>query len=126
MLPRALKTDGFNGYELNPAMNADIAAEMRPSTAGELPSSQDIANQIRDAMAKNFAKKLGVPKRDTSADDKKTATDLRNEFMTLLARVYVDETKEKGAMACHSFIKGNSISPLGLKVILIALLDRSS
>jgi len=52
-------------------------------------------------MAKNFAKKLGVPKRDTSAEDKKNATDLRNEFMTLLARVYVDETKEKGAMACH-------------------------
>jgi hypothetical protein len=77
-------------------------------------------------MAKNFAKKVANPKRDNSVDDKKAETGLRNEFMTLLARVYVDETKEKGAMACHSFIKGNSIYPLGLKIILMALLDRSS
>jgi hypothetical protein len=33
---------------------------------------------------------------------------------------------EKGAIGCHGFIRANAGIPLGLKVILGALLDRSS
>ena len=39
VLPRAMNIDGFNRDGLNPGMNADLQEEMRPSMAGELPSS---------------------------------------------------------------------------------------
>lgn len=57
---------------------------------------------------------------------KESVTELRNEFMMNLAKVYDNDTKKDGVLGCHRIITRHSENPAALRVILGALCDRSS
>lgn len=97
---------------------------MRPSTAGNLPTENEVSNQVREALAKNFAKKLA--KKPIVDESKQSNTELRNEFLLHLAKVYVNETKKDGVIACHRLIQRNCDNPQALRIVMGALCDKST
>lgn len=83
---------------------------------------------MKQALAKNFAKKFmnNPNKLANDAVSKQSLTDLRNEFLLYLAKVYDNATREEGVKGCHRVISTNSNNPQVLRVVLGALCDRSS
>ena len=75
-------------------------------------------------MAQNLAKKLNVKK--VEEEMKQSVTDMRNEFLLYLAKVYENDTRKEGVLGCHRIIKSNTDNPSALRVVLAALCDRSS
>jgi len=59
-------------------------------------------------------------------ESKESMTQLRNEFLLYLAKVYENDTKKDGVLGCHRIIQRNSENPAVLRIVLGALCDRSS
>jgi len=113
------------GEHLLAGLNADLAKVVRPNTAGEVPPIQD-EKGIKEAIARNFAKKLMNPKKLITDETKQSVTELRNEFLTYLAKVYDNDTKKEGVLGCHRIIQRNCDNPSALRIIIAALCDRST
>ena len=96
---------------------------IRPNTAGEIPATNE--EEIKQALARNFAKKL-IAAKNVPKDVKQSITELRNEFMMNLAKVYENDTKKDGVLGCHRIITRYTDNPAALRVVLGALCDRSS
>ena len=84
-----------------------------------------LGTNIKDALARNFARKVSN-NRKIMEETKSSVTELRNEFMLFLAKVYDNDTKKDGVLGCHRIIQRNCDNPAVLRVVLGALCDRGS
>lgn len=84
-----------------------------------------LGNHVKEALARNFAKKVSN-NRKIQEESKQSVTELRNEFMLYLAKVYDNDTKKDGVLGCHRIIQRNCDNPAVLRVVLGALCDRGS
>ncbi len=98
--------------------------DVRPKTGGEQPS-MGLGNNVKEALARNFARKVSN-NRKILEESKQSVTELRNEFMMCLAKVYDNDTKKDGVLGCHRIIQRNCDNPAVLRVVLGALCDRGS
>lgn len=106
--------------------------DVRPKTGGEERTTQPLGfgvgaldTGVRQALARNFAKKVANSKK-VNEEAKESVTQLRNEFLIYLAKVYDNATKKEGVLGCHRIIQRNCDNPSVLRVVLGALCDRSS
>lgn len=62
-----------------------------------------LGSHIKEALARNFAKKVSN-NRKIQDESKQSVTELRNEFMLYLGKVYDNDTKKDGVLGCHRII----------------------
>jgi hypothetical protein len=91
----------------------NLGQAVRPNTAGTPAQPTTInaenINAVKQALAKNFAKKLNPKKLEDDA--KQSMTELRNQFLIYLSKVYSNDTKKEGVIGCHRIIEANRDNP---------------
>ena len=82
---------------------------------------------VKDQLLKNMqAKKNQRLSKQAQNEVKQSVTEIRNNFLANLAKVYNNDTRRDGVKVCHQMIAANSDDPDALKIFLTCLCDRST
>ena len=113
--------------QANPILPPGI---QRPQTGPEKPKTMAqkmIEEDVTSAILKNMRnKKQERVSKNVANEVKQSVTEIRNDFLSFLAKVYNKDTRREGVQGCHKLIQANNDNLEALKIFLTALCDRST